>query len=123
MAQAEETASHVAERANESVPHTASLSLADIRDLLCGENAHERFEYYSRVVRAEQLHDYHYPDALGPPNPSQPCAQLLKGTLHTWCRGNGYPAISSASPAARRSRRTLCGLISGGRTCAATARP
>ena len=75
----EETASHVAEQVNESVPHTASLSLADLRDLLRGENAHERFKYYSRVVRTEQLHDYHYPDALGPPNQSQPCAQLLRG--------------------------------------------
>ena len=48
---------------------------------------------------------------------------LLKGTLNTWYGGNGYPAISFASPATRRSRKTRCGLISGGWTCAAASRP
>ena len=66
------------------------------------ENAHERFAYYSRVVRTGQLHDYHYPDDLGPSNKSQPCAQLLKGTLNMWYCGNCYPRdlvwIPVASP-------------------------
>ena len=43
-ARAEETVSHTAKRVNESVPRTASLSLAGTRDLACGWNAHECFE-------------------------------------------------------------------------------
>ena len=62
--------------------HTASLSLEEILDLLRSENAHQRFAYYKRAVATEHMHDWHYPDPLGPPNPSQSCAQLLKGTLN-----------------------------------------
>ncbi len=87
----EEKVSHVAERVNEAAPHTASLTTAEMLDLLRGDNPHERFAYYERAVRTEHLHDFHYPDPLGPPNPSQPCAQLLKGTLNMWYCGNGYP--------------------------------
>ncbi len=87
----EEKTSYVAERVNEALPHTASLSVDDMLDLLRGENAHERFAYYERAVRTEHLHDFHYPDPLGPPNPSQPCAQLLKGTMNMWYCGSGYP--------------------------------
>ena len=78
----EEERCHVAEIVNEANPHTASLSLDELLDLLRGENAHQRFEYYKRAVRTEHLHDFQYPDPLGPPNPAQPCAKLLKGTLN-----------------------------------------
>ena len=44
-AQAEEAASRVAERVIETVPRTASLTLADSRVLLHGESVHERFDY------------------------------------------------------------------------------
>ena len=81
----------MAEAVNEALPHTASLSLEEILDLLRGDRAHERFTYYKRAVRIEHLHDFHYPAPLGPPNPSQPCAQLMKGTLNMWYCGNGYP--------------------------------
>jgi len=59
---------------------------------LLGENMGEaRRDYYKRMVRTEHMHDFHYPDPNGPPNPSQPCARLLKGTLNMWYCGNGYP--------------------------------
>ena len=76
---------------DEPPAHPASLSLDEISDLLRGENAHQRFSYYQRAVATEHIHDFHYPDPLGPPNPSQPCTQLLKGTLNMWYCGNGYP--------------------------------
>ena len=58
--------------------------------LLCSRSA-ERHEYYERSVRTENMHDFHYPDPLGPPNPTQPCAKLLKGTQNMWYCANGYP--------------------------------
>ena len=90
-AQGQEKTSHVAETVNEALPHPASLSTQEMLELLRGEDPHARYEYYERAVRAEHLHDFHYPDPLGPPNPAQPCAQLLKGTLNMWYCGNGYP--------------------------------
>jgi len=86
-----EATSHVAERINEAHEHTATWSAEDMLWLLEEENAAERLEYYKRAVRTEHLHDFHYPDPLGPPNPSQPCARLLKGTINMWYCGNGYP--------------------------------
>ena len=70
-------------------------------DLLRGDNPHERFAYYERAVRTEHLHDFHYPDPVGPPNPSQPCAQLLKGTMNMWYCGNGYPRELVCQPCDR----------------------
>ena len=92
---------HVAERVNAQEKHTASLTTEEMLDLLRVENAHERFAYYERVVRTEHLHDFHHPDPLGPPNPSQPCAQLLKGTLNMWYCGNGYPKDLVCQPCDR----------------------
>jgi hypothetical protein len=51
----------------------------------------ERREYYERSMHTENMQDFHYPDPLGPPNPSQPCAKLLKGTRNMWYCANGYP--------------------------------
>ena len=82
---------HVAERVNQALPHTASYSEQSMLELLKDENRAAREEYYARTVRTEHLHDFHYPDPLGPPNPSQPCAQLLKGTCNMWYCKNGYP--------------------------------
>ena len=90
-AEGDELQSDVAERVNDAQPHTASLSTEEMLDLLGGENPHARFAYYKRAVRTEHIHDFHYPDPLGPPNPSQPCAKLLKGTLNMWYCSNGYP--------------------------------
>ena len=88
--QGEEEVSQAALKVNETDTHTGALSLREIIQLLQDEKPHERFQYYKRVVRTVQQHDCHYPDPLGPPNPSQPCAQLLKGTLNMWYCGNGY---------------------------------
>ena len=44
------------------------------------------------------MHDFHHPDPLGPPNPSQPCARLLKGTSNMWYCGNGYPKDMVCQP-------------------------
>ena len=99
--QAEQKTSHVAEQVNEALPHTASLSTQEMLDLLQSKNPHDRYEYYQRAVRTEHLHDFHYPDPVGPPNPTQPCAQLLKGTLNMWYCGNGYPRELVCEPCDR----------------------
>ena len=83
---------HVAERVNaQSVRHTAATSVEDMLRLLSEDRQGERLEHYMRMVRLEHLHDFHHPDPLGPPNPSQPCARLLKGTSNMFYCGNGYP--------------------------------
>jgi len=75
---------------NES-QHTAAVSVEEMLRLLQDENSSERREYYKKMVRTENIHGRHHPDPLGPPNPSQPCAKLLKGTLHMWYCANDYP--------------------------------
>ena len=60
-------------------------------EILRPENAKKLEEYYKHLVRTEHMHDYHYPDPNGPPNPSQPCAVLLKGTTNMFYCKNGYP--------------------------------
>ena len=62
----EEKASHVAEQVNETQEHTAAMSVEDLLDMLRSENPHARVAYYERAVRTEHLHDFHYPDLLGP---------------------------------------------------------
>jgi len=98
-AQGVETCSHVAEQVNEAQEHTAAVSVEDMLRLLQEDQQAERHEYYKRLVRTENLHNFHYPDPLGPPNPSQPCAKLLKGTLNMWYCANGYPRDVVSSPA------------------------
>ena len=83
--------STVAERVNEGEPHTASWSVAEMLALLQEGKADERHEYYKKLVRTEHIHDFHYPDPLGPPNPSQPCARVLKGTNNMIYCAKGYP--------------------------------
>ena len=100
-AQGQEKKSHVAEDVNETLPHTASLSTQEMLDMLRSESPHARYEYYARAVRTEHLHNFHYPDPTGPPNPSQPCAQLLKGTVNMWYCGNGYPRELVCEPCDR----------------------
>ena len=86
-----EEKSYIAERVNEAVAHTAAVSVEEMLKLLQEDMSEERMEYYKRSVRTENMHDFHYPDPLGPPNPSQPCAKLLKGTLNMYYCANGYP--------------------------------
>ena len=76
---------------NEAHVHTASLSIAEMLHLLEDDMGQKRREYYKPLVRTENLHDFQYPDPLGAPNPAQPCAKLLKGTLNMYYCGNGYP--------------------------------
>ena len=88
----EEKEDHVAEKVNRSsVSHTAATSVEDMLRLLSEDRQGERREHYMRMVRLEHMHDFHHPDPLGPPNPSQSCARLLKGTSNMWYCGNGYP--------------------------------
>eukprot|EP00973_Karenia_brevis_P085943 11919125-Karenia_brevis.AAC.1 len=70
-------------------------------DLSRSENPHARFASYERAVRTGHLHDCHYPDPLGPPNPSQPCAKLLKRTINMWYCTNGYPRDLVCQPSHR----------------------
>ena len=86
-----ELVDHVAERVNQSNRHPASYSAEEMLEILRPENAEKLEEYYKQLVRAEHMHDYHYPDPNGPPNPSQPCAVLLKGTTNMFYCKNGYP--------------------------------
>ena len=60
-------------------------------EILQPENTEKLQAYYQELVRAEHMHDYHYPDPNGPPNPTQPCAVLLKGTSNMYYCKNGYP--------------------------------
>ena len=78
-------------RVNHALPHTASLSPHEMLRLLEPGNEQALVDYYKRAVRTEHLHDFHHPDPMGPPNPSQPCAQLLQGTTNMWYCKNGYP--------------------------------
>jgi len=88
----EEIGDHVAEKVNRaSEPHTAAASVEDMLLLLAEDHAGERREHYRRMVRLEHMHDFHHPDPLGPPNPSQSCARVLKGTTNMVYCGNGYP--------------------------------
>ena len=94
-----EPASLVAARVNEAQEdHTASLSVQEMPRLLKEEHKEERFEYYKRMVRTEHMHDFHYPDPRGAPNPPQPCAKLLKDTLNMWYCSNGYPRDLACEP-------------------------
>ena len=86
-----EETSHVAERVNQALPQTASLSSQEMLRLLEPGSEQALVDYYKRAVRTEHLHDFHHPDPMGPPNPSQPCAQLLQGTTNMWYCKNGYP--------------------------------
>ena len=64
---------------------------ADMLRLLQEGNETERHAYYKKLVRTEHIHDFHYPDPTGPPNPSQPCARVMKGTTNMIYCANGYP--------------------------------
>ena len=57
----------------EAETHTASLSIEEMLELLREDKRDERHDYYRRAVRTEHIHDFHYPDPYGPPNPAQPC--------------------------------------------------
>ena len=82
----------VAEKINRhDVHHSAAVSVEDMLRLLEEGKSADRHKHYMHMVRLEQMHDYHHPDPLGPPNPSQSCARLLKGTSNMWYCGNGFP--------------------------------
>ena len=83
--------STVAEQVNEGDPHTASWDVKAMLRLLQEGNHTERHAYYKKLVRTEHIHDFHYPDPTGPPNPSQPCARVMKGTTNMIYCANGYP--------------------------------
>ena len=83
--------SFTAETVNETEEHPTALSEKEMLSLLAEDASDKRREYYARMVRTEHLHDFHYPDPVGPPNPSQPCAKLLKGTTNMWYCGNAFP--------------------------------
>ena len=109
----EEERSFVAEKVNEANIHIASLSVEEMLNLLEVDRSQERRDYYKRLVRTENMHDFHYPDPLGPPNPAQPCAKLLKGTLNMYYCGKGTQKTLSASLAISPSLRMLCARTSG----------
>ena len=87
----EEAEGSIAARINKSDEHTASLSISEMLRLLEVDRSDERHAYYKRAVNLEQMHDFHYPDPNGAPNPSQPCARLLKGTVNMWYCAHGHP--------------------------------
>ena len=91
----------VAERVNKDTEHTASLSTSAMLDMLGNENPNGRLAYYEKAVRTEHMHDFHYPDPLGPPNQARPCAKLLKGTSNVRYCANGYPRDMVCQPGER----------------------
>ena len=94
----EELVNTVAARVNQDAPHTASWTVQEMLGLLAKGKDRERHEYYSKHVLTEHIHDFHYPDPTGPPNPSQPCARLLKGTTNMYYCANGYPRDLVSQP-------------------------
>ena len=91
----------IAKRFNEDIGHTASLSTSAMLDMLGNENPNGRIAYYEKAVRTEHMHDFHYPDPLGPPNQARPCAKLLKGTSNVRYCANGYPRDMVCQPGER----------------------
>ena len=87
----EELIDHVAEKVNDRDNHPAAVSIKEMLKLLEPDKSAERHAYYNHAVRCENMHDFHYPDPVGPPAPSQPCAKLLKGTTNIYHCANGYP--------------------------------
>ena len=92
---------HVAERVNQGKEHTAAVSVEEMLKLLQDDMGQQRREYYERAVRTEHMHDFHYPDPNGIPNPSQPCARRLKGTVNCWYCASGYPREMVCMPSDR----------------------
>ena len=90
-----------AEDVNQTYKHTASLSVDEMLHLLEQDMSKDRHEYYKRAVRTEQMHDFHHPDPLGPPNPCQACARLMKGTVNMYYCSNGYPRDTVREPCDR----------------------
>ena len=88
----EEEAARIAQRVNQHHKHTASFSVEEmLNTILPDANVEQREAFYRQQVYEENLHDFHYPDPCGPPNPSQPCARLMKGTSNMWYCSSGYP--------------------------------
>lgn len=88
----EEVVDHVAENVNRArQSHTPAASVEDMLRLPEEDRKDERRDHYLRMLRLEHMHDFHHPDPFGPPNPSQSCARLMKGTTNMWYCGNGYP--------------------------------
>ena len=81
----------VPERLDQTLPHIASATNDQMLHLLEDGQENELHNYYSKLVRSEHHHDFHYPNPTGPPNHSQPCARCLKGTKDRWYCANGYP--------------------------------
>ena len=100
-----EIGSAVAARVNDGAQHPAAISVEEMLVLLQDDMREERRAYYGRLVRAVQMHDFHYPDPGGPPNPSQSCAQLQKGTINMWHCKDGVPQGPGVR-ALREIRRT-----------------
>ena len=94
----EASVNHVPERVHAGVKHISSHTNEEMLELLEDTQEEARHEYYAKLVRSEHHHDFHYPHPTGPPNPSQPCARLLKGTKDRWYCANGYPRDTVAQP-------------------------
>ena len=93
--------SSVAARVNDWAPHPAAITVEEMLVLLQEDMREERRAYYGRLVRAVQMHDFHYPDPGAPPNPSQSCAQLQKGTLNMRHCKEGFPKDLVCEPCER----------------------
>ena len=81
----------VVEQVNDAESHPASLNVEAMLALLQDGAGEQRRQYYEHLVRTEQIHGFHHPDPLGPLNPSQPCAKLLRGTVNMWYCSSGFP--------------------------------
>ena len=111
-----------AERVNQGVPPVASQTNEGMLQLLEDGQEEARHAYYERLVRSEHLHDFHYPEPTGPPNPF--LALRTTGERHARCgiARTVTRETSSASPATRAWRRTQRVKTSGVAIYAATSR-
>ena len=69
----------------DSASYTAVSCVVNVLSPIPEDRQGQRREYYMRIVGLDYTPDFHHPNALGPANPSRPCARLLRGTSNMVC--------------------------------------
>ena len=101
--------SSVAARVNDGAPHPAAITVEEMLALLQENMREERRAYYGRLVRAVQMHDFHYPDPSGPPILRSRARSFRRVPSACGIARRGSPRTWSANPARDPSRRMCIG--------------